>query len=129
MIAGVGMSPICHESLQSQWCTQRLNQVSDYSAHAKTSDGIYFASSLALYSRNRFILNLLPLLQKATSLRRVVSVLSTTREGPIDMTDIQGRKLPFKSQIGQGASLVTLPLEAIAKKAPGALLSTTFQAP
>lgn len=71
-----------------------------------------------MYSRTRFIVNLLPLLQNATGLRRVVSVFAATKEGPVDTTDFQGWKVPLMSQHGHTSSLVTLSLEALAKKAP-----------
>lgn len=63
-------------------------------------------------------MNLLPELQAATSLRRVVSVLAATKEGPINTADLQGWKVPILKQQGQGASLVTLSLESLAQKAP-----------
>jgi hypothetical protein len=71
-----------------------------------------------VHSRIRFIVNLLPLLQKATSLRRVVSVFTATKEGLINTTDFQGWKLPLAAQRGNASSIVTLSLETFSKKAP-----------
>jgi hypothetical protein len=76
------------------------------------------AAALAVHSRTRFIVNLLPLLQKATALRRVVSVFAATKEGPINTTDFQGWKLPLMAQRGHASSIVTLSLETLSKKAP-----------
>lgn len=84
----------------------------------ETPEGLHYATALVVYSRARFIVNLLPLLQKATDLRRVVSVFTATKEGPVDMTNFQARKVSLMSQRGHASSLVTLSLEALAKKAP-----------
>ena len=70
------------------------------------------------YSRTRFIVNLLPLIQQASSLRRVVTVLAGGKEGPVDTSDIDARKVPLLSARGHAASLITFSLEALAKQAP-----------
>ncbi|KAL9095083.1 MAG: hypothetical protein Q9165_002686 [Trypethelium subeluteriae] len=77
--------------------------------------------ALCHYSRIRFIINLLPLLQRATHLRRVVSVFAATKEGPVNTADIQGRKVSLMSALsarGHASSLVTLSLEKLAGTAP-----------
>ena len=94
--------------------------------HAETSEGLHYAASLASYSRTRFIVNLLPLLQQATVLRRVISVLSAGKEGPVDAHDLQGRKLPLRLQMSQGASLVSMTMEALAKSAPDVTFIHSF---
>lgn len=66
----------------------------------------------------RFILNLLPLLQNATSLRRVVSVGAATCEGPIDMDNFYGTGFPLMQWRDQTASIHTLSLEEAARRAP-----------
>jgi len=81
------------------------------------------------YSRARFILNLLPLLQRASALRRVVSVFAGTKEGFLDTSDLQAWKVPLLSQRGHAASLVTLSLEALAKKAPNVSFIHAFPGP
>jgi hypothetical protein len=101
----------------------------DYSANTETPEGLHFAASLVVYSRNRFIVNLLPLLQNATALRRVVSVFAACKEGPVDTIDFQGRKVPMLSQRGHTSSLVTLSLEALAKKAPDVSFIHDFPGP
>jgi hypothetical protein len=98
-------------------------------AHAETPEGLHFATSLVHYSRTRFIVNLLPLLQNATALRRVVSVFAGTKEGPVDTTDFQGWKVPILSARGHAASLVTMSHEALAKRAPDVSFVHDFPGP
>ncbi|EXJ81055.1 hypothetical protein A1O3_07343 [Capronia epimyces CBS 606.96] len=84
----------------------------------KTSDGLPLASALILHSRMRFILNLLPLLQNAQSLRRVVSVGAATCEGPIDMDNMLAQNVPLMQWRNQIASIETLLLEEAMRRAP-----------
>ncbi|KAL8633451.1 hypothetical protein Q9189_000797 [Teloschistes chrysophthalmus] len=79
---------------------------------------LHFATSLAYYSRTRFIVNLLPLLKQASSLRRVVTVFAAGYEGPITTSDFQAWKVPMLSQRGHVSSLITVSLEALARDAP-----------
>jgi hypothetical protein len=84
----------------------------------ETSEGLPFAIAVSTHSRIRFILNLLPLLHKADHLRRVVSVAAATCEGDIDLNNITGvglSLLPWRNQL---ASIQTLLLEEMAKRAP-----------
>ena len=94
-----------------------------------TSEGLYYPLALTVHCRARFIVNLLPLLQKATTLRRVVSVFAATKEGPIDTTDFHARKGSPMSQRGHASSLVTLSLEALAKKASDVSFVHSYPAP
>jgi ABC-type sugar transport system substrate-binding protein len=87
------------------------------------------ASCLVHYSRARLIVNLLPLLQQATALRRIASVFAAGKEGPIHVTDIQAWKVPMLSQRGHASSLVTSTLEALAKKAPDVSFIHGFSGP
>ena len=103
--------------------------MSDGGAHAETSEGLHFAAALVHHSRNRFITNLLPLLQQATALRRVVSVFAATKEGPVDAADFQGLKVPMLAQRGHASSIVTLSLEAVANKAPNVSFIHDFPGP
>ena len=48
----------------------------------------------------------------------MVSVLAAGKEGPIDANDFQGMHVSFLSLRGQGASMMTLGLEAVARNAP-----------
>lgn len=103
--------------------------MSDCGAHVETPEGLHYAAALVVHSRTRFIVNLLPLLQKATALRRVVSVFAGTKEGPVSTTDFQGWKVPLMSQRGHASSLVTLSLEALAEKAPDVSFIHSFPGP
>lgn len=78
-----------------------------------TSEGISLAASLGMHSRVRFILNLLPLLQRATTLKRVVCVMAATCEGPIDLDNLGGIGFPLRQRRDQFASAQTLLLEKI----------------
>lgn len=66
----------------------------------------------------RFVVNLLPLLQNATSLRRVISVFTAGKEGPLDTSDIQGWNVPMRLLTSHASSLTTVAFEALGKKAP-----------
>jgi hypothetical protein len=83
-----------------------------------TSEGLPVAAALAMHSRLRFILNLLPLIQNATSLRSIVSVMAATCEGAIDLENISGHGLSLIQRRNQMASIQTLLLEEVAKRAP-----------
>jgi hypothetical protein len=66
----------------------------------------------------RFVVNLLPLLSQATSLRRVVTVFAGSKEGKIFTDDFSAKNLAFTSVRGHVTSMITLGFEAIAKTAP-----------
>ncbi|KAI0453593.1 putative short-chain dehydrogenases/reductase [Xylaria acuta] len=85
---------------------------------SETSEGLPVAFTLGTHSRQRFILNLLPLLQRATSLRRVVSVGAATCEGAIDVRNIRGVGFPLMRWRNQVASIGTLLLEEARRRAP-----------
>ena len=95
----------------------------------ETSEGLPFGTALLTYSRIRFIVNLLPLLRQATSLRRVVTAFAAGKEGPVSVDDFPGLKVSVLSARGHAASLVTLSLEALAKKAPDVTFIHDFPGP
>ncbi|KAI1266447.1 putative short-chain dehydrogenases/reductase [Xylariaceae sp. FL1019] len=84
----------------------------------KSPDGLPMAFAVAGHSRLRFALNLLPLLEKAGSLRRVVSVACATCEGPIDLSNIPGEGFQRRQWRDQLASVSTLWLEELQRRAP-----------
>ncbi|GKZ36258.1 hypothetical protein AbraIFM66950_007255 [Aspergillus brasiliensis] len=86
--------------------------------HNETPEGLRQITSLLYFARMRFILNLLPLLQAATSLRRVITVGAAGSEGPIDTADFEGRKASAPFFRGHITSLTTVALETLAEKAP-----------
>ncbi|KAL2126012.1 hypothetical protein VTI74DRAFT_1957 [Chaetomium olivicolor] len=84
-----------------------------------TDEGLNYPVAVAFYARLRFIVNLLPLLQNATDLRRVVTVLAGTKEGVINTDDLRGdHVIRSRRVIGHFSSMTTLALEAIAQNAP-----------
>ncbi|KAK4117910.1 hypothetical protein N656DRAFT_834011 [Canariomyces notabilis] len=93
-----------------------------------TAEGLHHPLAVAYYARLRFIVNLLPLLQNATGLRRVVTVLAGTKEGPIYTDDFQCRQHRILSPGGRGhlSSMTTLALEAVARNAPGVSFIHSF---
>ncbi|KAG9503936.1 hypothetical protein J7337_003895 [Fusarium musae] len=91
------------------------------SQEADTEEGLPLVTGLTIYSRNRLAINLLPLLKKARSLRRVISVMAGTHEGKLFSDDIAARNIPFTSihnSRGHLCSALTLSLQALARQAP-----------
>ncbi|KAL0061430.1 hypothetical protein AAF712_011724 [Marasmius tenuissimus] len=91
-----------------------------FSLGTETSEGLPTILALGFASRMRFIHNLLPLIQRSTSLKRVVNVLAGTKEGAIDESDWEGRNItgsPLKGR-GQACAMTTLTLEILSKRAP-----------
>ncbi|KAK4125389.1 hypothetical protein N657DRAFT_613243 [Parathielavia appendiculata] len=86
----------------------------------ETEEGLHYPIAVAYYARLRFIVNLLRLLQNATGLRRVVTVLAGTKEGAVNKNDFQMRQSSLLSLAGRGhiVSMTTLALEAVAQTAP-----------
>ncbi|KAF2476698.1 uncharacterized protein BDR25DRAFT_300590 [Lindgomyces ingoldianus] len=99
------------------------------SSGTDTEEGLHLAASLIVHSRTRFMLNLLPLLRAAPDLRRVVSVMAGTKEGPFVNEDFQCRNVPLMRARGQGASTITLSLETVAKMAPEVSFIHDFPGP
>ncbi|KAI1153772.1 putative short-chain dehydrogenases/reductase [Nemania diffusa] len=83
---------------------------------AETSEGLPAAFALSVHSRLRFITNLLPLLQRADSFRRVVSVGAATCEGAVDLSNIPATGFPLMKWRNQLASIVTLLLEEVQRQ-------------
>ena len=103
--------------------------ITNCNMHSETSEGLNFGTALITYSRNRFIVNLLPLLQQATSLRRVITAFAGGKEGPVKINDFQGWKVSALSARGHASSLVTLSLEALAQKATDVTFIHNFPGP
>ncbi|ERS99019.1 hypothetical protein HMPREF1624_04214 [Sporothrix schenckii ATCC 58251] len=87
---------------------------------AVTSEGLSLAAALGIHSRNRFLLNLLPLLQRATTLKRVVCVMAATCEGPIDLDNLGGVGFSLFRRRDQLAAVQTLLLEKVQETVAGA---------
>lgn len=84
----------------------------------ETSEHVHLLAALNYYSRLRFITNLLPLLQNAASLGRIVTVGGGGHEGPLDPTDFPALRVPLLDLRGHLCTLISLGLEAVAKTAP-----------
>ena len=87
---------------------------------------MHYPAALTIYARNRYIEKLLPLLERATSLRRVVGVYCATFEGQIDMDNFQGWDLGLMKNQGHTASITTLALEGHQLAFPNVLYVHNF---
>ncbi|RYP12249.1 hypothetical protein DL765_007434 [Monosporascus sp. GIB2] len=83
-----------------------------------TEEDLHYPLALTYYSRVRFVANLLPLLKRAASLRRVVTVFAGSKEGKVFPDDFQAKRLGMMSARGHCASMITLALETLAATAP-----------
>ncbi|KAL9083510.1 MAG: hypothetical protein Q9165_008491 [Trypethelium subeluteriae] len=84
----------------------------------RTDEGLHYPAALTVHARNRLISNLLPLLNHATALRRVVSVFLGTLEGQVKMDDFQGWNMKLMANRDHAASITTLALEAHQRENP-----------
>ncbi|KAF2229514.1 hypothetical protein EV356DRAFT_455682 [Viridothelium virens] len=84
----------------------------------RTDEGLHYPAALTVHARNRFISNLLPLINHATALRRVVSVFIGTLEGQVKMDDFQGWNMKLMANRDHAASITTLSLEAHQRENP-----------
>jgi len=91
-----------------------------------TEEGLDNGAAVTYYSRIRFIVNLLPLVQRAPSLRRIVTVFAGTKEGEVNVHDFPGRSVPIIRLRGHLGSMMTLALEAIALESPGVTFIHSF---
>ncbi|ROV93484.1 hypothetical protein VSDG_06763 [Cytospora chrysosperma] len=89
-------------------------------AHPETEEGLSYLMGLTYFGRVRMARNLLPLLQQATGLRRVVSSFTGAKEGKLYEDDWQGSKgkVPMTAARGHASTMMTLGLEALGKEAP-----------
>ncbi|KAK3950546.1 hypothetical protein QBC32DRAFT_371856 [Pseudoneurospora amorphoporcata] len=92
----------------------------------ETKESLYYPSAVTFYARIRFIVNLLPELQKSSSLRRVVSVYNGTKEGAIHTGDFQCRHLGLFDTRAHSSAMMTLAFESLALEAPDVSFVHTF---
>ncbi|KAL5003031.1 hypothetical protein BDV10DRAFT_155430 [Aspergillus recurvatus] len=83
----------------------------------KTPEGLHLLTALTHYSRLRFIMQLMPLVQRASPLRRIVTVGAAGFEGTIDTSDFEALCVPAAQVRGHVATLMTLGMEAVARHA------------
>lgn len=74
--------------------------------------------ALMYYVRTRFIVNLLPQLQQAQSLRRVITVAAGGKEGAVITNDWQANNMGVLAYRKHATSMITLTLQAIARQVP-----------
>ncbi|KAF3763681.1 putative short-chain dehydrogenases/reductase [Cryphonectria parasitica EP155] len=110
---------VCRQIRSKEKAINLLFQTQGTMAFSKTtSEGLPLASSVTSHGRTRFVLNLLPLLRNAKTLRRVVSVAAATYEGPIDLNNLAGDGYTLHQWRDQTASLQTLLMDEVARRAP-----------
>ncbi|TQS33919.1 hypothetical protein Golomagni_05721, partial [Golovinomyces magnicellulatus] len=80
-----------------------------------TKENIHLLAALNYYSRVRFMTNLIGLLQKSTSLSRVLTVGGGSKEGPVDTDDFPALHVPFAGIRDHLTSMITLALETVAR--------------
>ncbi|OBT45008.1 hypothetical protein VE00_04095 [Pseudogymnoascus sp. WSF 3629] len=110
---------VCQQILARENSINLLFQTQGTLLMEKTSEGLAKLYVLPVTSRILFTLNLLPALQKANSLKRVVSVFAGGFEGPFndkEWTDYP-IKHPMKSR-PHVASMITMAHNAMALQAP-----------
>ncbi|KAH6885325.1 hypothetical protein B0T10DRAFT_492436 [Thelonectria olida] len=83
-----------------------------------TEEGLRTIIALTLYSRTRMTVNLLPAIQQAPSVRRVITVLAGTKEGALSVDDIPGNNVGITKTRGHGCSVLTLSLEEMSRQYP-----------
>lgn len=82
--------------------------------------------ALVFYTRLRITQHLLPLLERATGLARVINIAGGTKEGTFYPDDIQALNVPLYAIRGHLATLITLGLEALAARSPSVSFIQVF---
>jgi hypothetical protein len=89
-----------------------------FSARNPSTEGLDKITSIRYYARMRLVVNLLPLLCAAPSLR-VISVLAGGKEGQLWPDDfLLGKHYSIGNAAGASASMTTLFMEELAKQEP-----------
>ncbi|KAI1329916.1 hypothetical protein F5Y16DRAFT_59708 [Xylariaceae sp. FL0255] len=83
-----------------------------------TEENLHYWAAISYYNRMRLVVNLIPQIQKASSLRRVQLVMAGRHEGPIVTDNFAGHKMSFQTMKKHLSSMTTVGLEAIQKRAP-----------
>ncbi|TQV98700.1 hypothetical protein V2A60_007592 [Cordyceps javanica] len=113
------VSQVCQRILSETRTVNLLFQSQGGLQMEKTSEGLPKAYVLPITSRVLFALALLPALQRASGLKRVVSVFAAGYEGPFDENDWSeyASKHPIMAR-GHLASMITMAHNVLARKAP-----------
>ncbi|KAK4460009.1 hypothetical protein QBC42DRAFT_111401 [Cladorrhinum samala] len=97
-----------------------------------TAESLHYHTAVTYYSRIRFISNLLPLLQRATSLRRVVTVFNNHSSKANNASALHSHSIPSapKTLLSQQSfAIMTLALESLAFEAPDVTFIHSFPSP
>lgn len=101
-----------------------------FNHHSETSEGIEYKLSVNYYSRIRFIHNLLPQLNNASTsntLSRVISVLAAGSECDIDMDDLDlKRKFTLSACLAHSVMMTDFMMEELAVQNPGTSFSHSY---
>ncbi|OBT78079.1 hypothetical protein VF21_03134 [Pseudogymnoascus sp. 05NY08] len=110
---------VCQQILARESSINLLFQTQGTLLMEKTSEGLAKSYVLPITSRILFTLNLLPALQKANSLKRVISVFAGGFEGPFNSKEWTDYPVnhPMKSRPHM-ASMITMAHNAMARQAP-----------
>ncbi|ORY27106.1 putative short-chain dehydrogenases/reductase [Naematelia encephala] len=110
---------LCQQILAKEDSINLLFQTQGTMLMDKTSEGLSIPYVLPVTSRILFTLNLLPALQKATSLKRVVSIFAGGHEGAFDENEWAeyANKKPMKAR-AHLASMITMANNVMARQAP-----------
>ncbi|CAG9946279.1 unnamed protein product [Clonostachys rosea f. rosea IK726] len=111
---------VCQQILSKETYINLLFQTQGSIRNDKTSEGLPISYVLPVTSRILFALNLLPAIQRATSLKRVVSVFAAGFEGPFsesEWTEYAATHNLMKAR-GHVSSMITMAHNAMARQAP-----------
>ncbi|CAG9994589.1 unnamed protein product [Clonostachys byssicola] len=111
---------VCQQILSKETYINLLFQTQGSIRNDKTSEGLPISYVLPVTSRILFALNLLPAIQRATSLKRVVSVFAAGFEGPFsesEWTEYASTHNLMKAR-GHVSSMITMAHNAMARQAP-----------
>ncbi|CAH0023536.1 unnamed protein product [Clonostachys rhizophaga] len=111
---------VCQEILSKETYINLLFQTQGSIRTDKTSEGLPISYVLPVTSRILFALNLLPAIQRATSLKRVVSVFAAGFEGPFsesEWTEYASTHSLMKAR-GHVSSMITMAHNVMARQAP-----------
>ncbi|KAK5682175.1 hypothetical protein LTS10_005300 [Elasticomyces elasticus] len=95
-----------------------------------TDEGLRAPIALVHYSRLRFLVNLLPLVEQAKGLRRVLSIFAGGKEGPINLSDLRvDHGINPMALRGHMAAMQTFALETLATRYPTVSFVHDFPGP
>ncbi|KAK5696136.1 hypothetical protein LTR97_008556 [Elasticomyces elasticus] len=95
-----------------------------------TDEGLRAPIALVHYSRLRFLVNLLPLVERAKGLRRVLSIFAGGKEGPINLSDLRvDHGINPLALRGHMAAMQTFALETLATRYPTVSFIHDFPGP